>query len=133
MILMHTMKDANLGTDQRRLINSLLMLLASHCLAIVGSHSVAFIFIEHFPLFTRLDYNPRFITKSYTFILDTSHHADLFSFILTESLSSSRLIVVLINQVHVFSFPNNPQKLFTFHTRDNPKGVVFVFSNMGDS
>ena len=33
-----------------------------------------------------------------------------------------RLIVVLRNQVHVFTFPNNPQKLFTLDTRDNPKG-----------
>jgi len=35
---------------------------------------------------------------------------------------SYRLIVVLRNQVHVFTFPNNPQKIQTFETRDNPKG-----------
>ncbi|XP_041362841.1 WD repeat domain phosphoinositide-interacting protein 4-like [Gigantopelta aegis] len=37
-----------------------------------------------------------------------------------------RLIVVLRNQVHVFSFPNNPQKLYGFETRDNPKGLTEV-------
>ena len=35
-----------------------------------------------------------------------------------------RLIVVLRNQVHVFTFPNKPQRLFTFETRDNPKGKL---------
>ncbi|ELT94793.1 hypothetical protein CAPTEDRAFT_208377 [Capitella teleta] len=41
-------------------------------------------------------------------------------------IRKDKLIVVLRNQVHVFSFPNNPQKLFTFHTRDNPKGLCEV-------
>ncbi|KAK2186319.1 hypothetical protein NP493_206g04008 [Ridgeia piscesae] len=41
-------------------------------------------------------------------------------------LRKDMLIVVLRNQVHVFSFPNNPQKLFTFGTRDNPKGLCEV-------
>lgn len=37
-----------------------------------------------------------------------------------------RLVVVLRNQVHVFSFPNNPQKLCTLDTRDNPKGLCEI-------
>ncbi|ESP03877.1 hypothetical protein LOTGIDRAFT_185244 [Lottia gigantea] len=37
-----------------------------------------------------------------------------------------RLIVILRNQVHVFSFPNEPQKLYTFSTGDNPKGLCSV-------
>ncbi|XP_046566533.1 WD repeat domain phosphoinositide-interacting protein 4-like [Haliotis rubra] len=41
-------------------------------------------------------------------------------------LQRDRLIVVLRNQVHVFSFPNNPQKLCSFDTRDNPRGLVEV-------
>ncbi|OWF36241.1 WD repeat domain phosphoinositide-interacting protein 4-like [Mizuhopecten yessoensis] len=41
-------------------------------------------------------------------------------------MKRERLIVVLRNQVHVFSFPNKPQKLFTFGTRDNPKGLCEV-------
>jgi hypothetical protein len=35
-----------------------------------------------------------------------------------------RLIVVLRNQVHIFSFPNNPKKICTFETRDNPRGEL---------
>ncbi|XP_052266608.1 WD repeat domain phosphoinositide-interacting protein 4-like isoform X2 [Dreissena polymorpha] len=38
-------------------------------------------------------------------------------------LKKDRLIAVLRNQVHVFTFPNNVQKLQTFETRDNPKGL----------
>lgn len=34
-----------------------------------------------------------------------------------------RLVVVLKNQIHVFSFPNNPQKLLTIPTRHNPLGL----------
>ncbi|KAL4239273.1 WD repeat domain phosphoinositide-interacting protein 4 [Mactra antiquata] len=41
-------------------------------------------------------------------------------------LKKDRLIVVLRNQVHVFSFPNNPQKLKAFDTRDNPRGLCEV-------
>ncbi|XP_074660249.1 WD repeat domain phosphoinositide-interacting protein 4-like [Tubulanus polymorphus] len=37
-----------------------------------------------------------------------------------------RLIVVLRNQLHVFTFPNNPQKLCSFDTRDNPRGLCEV-------
>ena len=33
-----------------------------------------------------------------------------------------RLVVVLRSRVYVFSFPDNPTKLFEFDTRDNPKG-----------
>ncbi|VDI46602.1 Hypothetical predicted protein, partial [Mytilus galloprovincialis] len=36
-------------------------------------------------------------------------------------MKTDRLIVVLRNQVHVFTFPNNPHKLDSFDTRDNPK------------
>lgn len=39
-------------------------------------------------------------------------------------LKYDRLIVVLRNQIHVFSFPNNPTLLHSFDTRDNPKGCV---------
>lgn len=41
-------------------------------------------------------------------------------------LKKDRLIVVLRNQIHVFSFPNNIQRLHTFGTRDNPKGLCEV-------
>jgi len=45
-------------------------------------------------------------------------------------LRTDRLIVVLRNQLHVFSFPNNPQRIYTFDTRDNPKGLCEVSSSM---
>ncbi|WAQ97571.1 WIPI4-like protein [Mya arenaria] len=41
-------------------------------------------------------------------------------------IKKDRLIAVLRNQVHVFTFPNNPQKIQTFETRDNPKGLCEV-------
>lgn len=41
-------------------------------------------------------------------------------------LKYDRLIVVLRNQIHVFSFPNNPTLLHSFDTRDNPKGLCDV-------
>ncbi len=34
-----------------------------------------------------------------------------------------RLVAVLLEQIHVFSFPNNPQKLLTIPTRPNPLGL----------
>ncbi|KAJ8314728.1 hypothetical protein KUTeg_006878 [Tegillarca granosa] len=41
-------------------------------------------------------------------------------------MTRDRLIVVLRNQVHIFSFPNKPQRLYTFDTRDNPRGLCEV-------
>ena len=35
----------------------------------------------------------------------------------------SRIIIVLKNRIYVYSFPDNPVKLFEFDTRDNPKGT----------
>lgn len=37
-----------------------------------------------------------------------------------------KLFVTLRNQIHVFSFPNLPVKLFSFDTIDNPKGLIEV-------
>ena len=45
-------------------------------------------------------------------------------------MRKDRLIVVLRNQVHVFTFPNEIQKLYTFDTRDNPKGLCEVSSSL---
>lgn len=46
--------------------------------------------------------------------------------VLAVKLRRDKLIVGLRGQVHVFSFPHNPAKLFTFDTRDNPKGLCEV-------
>lgn len=32
-------------------------------------------------------------------------------------------MAVLKNRIHIFSFPTNPQKLFTIETRNNPLGL----------
>lgn len=37
----------------------------------------------------------------------------------------SRIIIVLKNRIYVYSFPDNPVKLFEFDTRDNPKGKKY--------
>ena len=37
-----------------------------------------------------------------------------------------QIVIVTRNQIHVFSFPNNPVKLFSLETRDNPLGLCEV-------
>lgn len=39
-------------------------------------------------------------------------------------LSRSRIVVALLNSVHVFAFSNPPQKLHVFETTDNPMGLA---------
>ncbi|XP_067408457.1 WD repeat domain phosphoinositide-interacting protein 4 isoform X6 [Emydura macquarii macquarii] len=34
-----------------------------------------------------------------------------------------KIVIVLRNRIYVYSFPDNPTKLFEFDTRDNPKGL----------
>nr|KAF6294710.1 WD repeat domain 45 [Pipistrellus kuhlii] len=34
-----------------------------------------------------------------------------------------KIVIVLRNRIYVYSFPDNPRKLFEFDTRDNPKGI----------
>ncbi|XP_014671280.1 PREDICTED: WD repeat domain phosphoinositide-interacting protein 4-like [Priapulus caudatus] len=41
-------------------------------------------------------------------------------------LRRDRIVVVLRNQIHVFSFPNVPQRMLTLDTRDNPRGLCEV-------
>lgn len=43
--------------------------------------------------------------------------------VLAVKLKRDKLVVVLRNQLHVFSFPNPITKLATIETRDNPKGI----------
>lgn len=37
-----------------------------------------------------------------------------------------RLVVICCRQIHVFSFPHSPRRLFTCETRDNPLGLCEV-------
>lgn len=53
------------------------------------------------------------------FILEFTFKSKVFAV----KMSHKKLVVVLHNKIHVFTFPNNCQKLFTFNTCDNPKGL----------
>lgn len=44
--------------------------------------------------------------------------------VLRVRLSKSRIVVALLNSVHVFAFSNPPQKLSVFETTDNPLGLL---------
>jgi len=46
--------------------------------------------------------------------------------VLSVRLRKDRLIVILRNKIHVFSFPNNATKLYTLDTRENPKGLCEI-------
>lgn len=50
--------------------------------------------------------------------------------VMSVRLRMDRLVVVLRNQIHVFSFPHNPRRLFTCETRDNPRGLCEVCSSI---
>lgn len=39
-------------------------------------------------------------------------------------LSKSRIVVALLNSIHVFAFLNPPQKLSVYETSDNPLGLA---------
>jgi len=41
-------------------------------------------------------------------------------------MKRDKIVIVTRNQIHVFSFPNNPVKLFSLETRDNPLGLCEV-------
>ncbi|CAB1332562.1 unnamed protein product [Coregonus sp. 'balchen'] len=43
--------------------------------------------------------------------------------VLAVHMRHDKIIIVLKNRIYVYSFPDNPVKLFEFDTRDNPKGL----------
>uniref|UniRef100_A0A671VX63 WD repeat domain 45 n=1 Tax=Sparus aurata TaxID=8175 RepID=A0A671VX63_SPAAU len=43
--------------------------------------------------------------------------------VLAVRMRHDKVIIVLKNRIYVYSFPDNPVKLFEFDTRDNPKGL----------
>lgn len=43
--------------------------------------------------------------------------------VLAVRMRHDKIVVVLRTRIYVFSFPENPTKLFEFDTRDNPKGL----------
>uniref|UniRef100_A0A8C9GQJ4 WD repeat-containing protein 45 n=1 Tax=Piliocolobus tephrosceles TaxID=591936 RepID=A0A8C9GQJ4_9PRIM len=42
--------------------------------------------------------------------------------VLSVRMRHDKIVIVLKNRIYVYSFPDNPRKLFEFDTRDNPKG-----------
>ncbi|XP_025713401.2 WD repeat domain phosphoinositide-interacting protein 4 isoform X4 [Callorhinus ursinus] len=43
--------------------------------------------------------------------------------VLAVRVRHDKIVIVLRNRIYVYSFPDNPRKLFEFDTRDNPKGL----------
>ncbi|XP_010348526.1 WD repeat domain phosphoinositide-interacting protein 4 isoform X3 [Saimiri boliviensis] len=43
--------------------------------------------------------------------------------VLSVRMRHDKIVIVLRNRIYVYSFPDNPRKLFEFDTRDNPKGL----------
>uniref|UniRef100_A0A3B3Z6A0 Uncharacterized protein n=1 Tax=Periophthalmus magnuspinnatus TaxID=409849 RepID=A0A3B3Z6A0_9GOBI len=43
--------------------------------------------------------------------------------VLAVRMRHDKIIIVLKNRIYVYTFPDNPVKLFEFDTRDNPKGL----------
>ncbi|KAK7798485.1 hypothetical protein U0070_022438 [Myodes glareolus] len=43
--------------------------------------------------------------------------------VLAVRMRYDKIVIVLRNRIYVYSFPDNPRKLFEFDTRDNPKGL----------
>ncbi|UJR28331.1 hypothetical protein I4U23_009573 [Adineta vaga] len=46
-------------------------------------------------------------------------------------MSRTRLIVVLVSKIHIFSFPNQCRLLHTIETKDNPRGLCELSNNDG--
>ncbi|CAF0886386.1 unnamed protein product [Rotaria sp. Silwood1] len=44
-------------------------------------------------------------------------------------ISRARLVVILLNKIHIFSFPSKCRLLHTIHTRENPRGLCELSNN----
>ncbi|CAF0926546.1 unnamed protein product [Adineta steineri] len=51
--------------------------------------------------------------------------------IMSVRMSRTKLLVILMNKIHIFSFPNQCQLLHTIETKDNPKGLCELSNNDG--
>jgi len=49
--------------------------------------------------------------------------------VLAVKMQKKRLIAVLLNRIHVFSFPHDIKKLFCYETKDNPQGLIACASS----
>ncbi|XP_066436697.1 WD repeat domain phosphoinositide-interacting protein 4 [Eleutherodactylus coqui] len=50
--------------------------------------------------------------------------------VLSVRLRTDKIVIVVKNRIYVYSFPDNPTKLFEFDTRDNPKGLCDLCPSM---
>ncbi|CAF0809353.1 unnamed protein product [Adineta ricciae] len=62
-----------------------------------------------------------------THVLELCFNASVMSI----RMSRTRLLVVLTNKIHIFSFPNHCRLLHTIETKDNPKGLCELSNNDG--
>uniref|UniRef100_A0A9J8CWF2 WD repeat domain 45 n=1 Tax=Cyprinus carpio carpio TaxID=630221 RepID=A0A9J8CWF2_CYPCA len=53
--------------------------------------------------------------------------------VLAVRMRHDKIIIVLKNRIYVYSFPDNPVKMFEFDTRDNPKGTDLSNTKPGTS
>ncbi|CAF4202478.1 unnamed protein product [Rotaria sp. Silwood2] len=60
-----------------------------------------------------------------THVLELSFHSSITSI----RMSRTRLVVILLDKIHIFSFPSECRLLHTIHTRENPKGLCELSNN----
>jgi WD40 repeat protein len=105
------------GIEQVGSVRHVEMLFRTNLLAVVGGGS-----------------NPKFADNTVLIMDDSQKELNKkivleFTFaqpVMSVRMRMDKLMVVLRNQIHVFTFPHNPRKLFTFETRDNPRGLCEV-------
>uniref|UniRef100_S4RER8 WD repeat domain 45 n=1 Tax=Petromyzon marinus TaxID=7757 RepID=S4RER8_PETMA len=110
------MEKAHLDVDQVGSVGRVEMLHRSNLLALVGGGS-----------------SPKFADNSVLVWDDAREGRDArdklvldFTFtsaVLAVRMRHDKIIVVLRYRIYVFTFPDNPQKIFEFDTRDNPDGL----------
>ncbi|XP_043936123.1 WD repeat domain phosphoinositide-interacting protein 4 isoform X2 [Protopterus annectens] len=110
------MEKGHLDHEQVGSVGHVEMLHRSNLLAFVGGGS-----------------NPKFADNSVLIWDDAREEKDAkdklvleFTFtkpVLAIRMRSDKIIIVLRNRIYVYTFPDNPTKLFEFDTRDNPKGL----------
>ncbi|CAG0919712.1 unnamed protein product [Notodromas monacha] len=73
---------------------------------------------------------PKFAENSVVIFDDAQkeclHDFTFSSAVLAVCMQRDRFLVVLERQIHVFSFPRNPERIFSVETRANPRGVFAV-------
>jgi hypothetical protein len=78
---------------------------------------------------------PKYADNSVLVYDDTSKRSVLeFTFnqpVIGVRCKRDRLVAILKNRIHVFSYPSNPEKLMTIPTRENPLGLCELSGGSG--